>query len=100
VLGALAALLRPDPALAERTMAMLRDDLACPDLEEPTVRDEVPTSVRLPADLVRRLDALIPRLERVPALAALGPLTRSKVLRLALVRGVETLEVEHGKGKA
>lgn len=94
-LDALAARLRADSALAERTLAMLRGELECPDLEEPPVRDEVPTSVRLPGDLVKRLDALIPRLERVPALAALGPLTRSRVLRLALVTGIETLEVKH-----
>lgn len=97
LLDALAAQLRADPTLAERTMAMLAGDLACPAPENSNVRDEIPTSVRLPADLVKRLDALIPKLERVPALAALGALTRSKVLRLALVRGVDALEAEHSK---
>jgi len=63
------------------------------------VNDEVPTSVRLPRDFVKRLDALAPRLEKVPTLAALGPLTRSKVLRLALARGIEILESEHGRGR-
>jgi hypothetical protein len=61
------------------------------------VSDEIPTSVRLPKDVVRRLDALVPKLERVPTIAALGPLTRSKVLRLALARGLEVLEAEHGR---
>lgn len=83
---------------------MLRGELDCPDVEEPAVKDqasvEVPTSVRLPRDIVKRLDALVPRLQRVPAIAALGTLTRSKALRLALVRGVETLEAEYGRGKA
>ena len=64
------------------------------------MKDEVPTSVRLPRDFVKRLDALVPRLEKVPTLAALGPLTRSKALRLALARGIEVLEAEHGKGRA
>lgn len=65
-----------------------------------SVSDEVPTSVRLPREFVKRLDALVPRLEKVPTFAALGPLTRSKVLRLALARGIEVLEAEHGKGRS
>lgn len=95
LLDALAERLRADPALAERTMAMLSGELACSELEDSTVRDEIPTSVRLPADLVKRLDALIPRLARVPMLAALGSVTRSKLIRLALTRGVGLLESEH-----
>jgi hypothetical protein len=62
--------------------------------------DEVPTSVRLPREFLTRLDALVPKLEKVPTVAALGPLTRSKVLRLALARGIEVLETEHGKGRS
>ena len=62
--------------------------------------DEVPTSVRLPREFVKRLDALAPRLEKVPTFAALGPLTRSKVLRLALAHGMEVLEAEYGKGRS
>ena len=65
-----------------------------------SMSDEVPTSVRLPREFVKRLDALVPRLEQVPTFAALGPLTRSKVLRLALARGIEVLEAEHGKGRS
>lgn len=53
------------------------------------------TSVRLPRDLLTRADALGEILpERFPEYEALvgSPMSRSAVLRLALVRGLESLE--------
>ena len=55
-------------------------------------RPDVLTSVRLPSKLIDRLDELIPVLEDDPSMMAMGTITRSKVIRLALLRGVEALE--------
>jgi hypothetical protein len=53
------------------------------------------TALRLPADILRRADALIPALSRTPTFAALGRVTRSTVLKLALMHGLDALEQEH-----
>ncbi len=55
--------------------------------------------MRVPADLVKRLDALIPKAGRIPECALLGSMDRSKVARVALLRGVEVLERETAKGE-
>jgi hypothetical protein len=55
-------------------------------------------AVRLPAAILERLAALVPRLARRGDLSALR-LTRSSVLRLALLRGLAQLERE-GKAAA
>lgn len=53
-------------------------------------------SLRLDPELVARADALVERLERDPVLAAAsGNVSRSTVLRLALVRGLRELEREY-----
>lgn len=57
--------------------------------------NEVSTSLRLPEDFVKRADALIKRLGAVPEFAALGDVSRSKVLRLAIAKGLAALEAEH-----
>ncbi len=57
-------------------------------------RNDVQIVLRLPKVIRDRADALIPSLESNPTIAALGKVTRSKVLRLALVRGLEVLESE------
>ena len=48
---------------------------------------DVQTSMRLPALLLTRADALIDKLHADPSLAMMGKMTRSKVLRLALSEG-------------
>ena len=53
-----------------------------------------PTTVRIEPELRKRLEALAPGLKRLPVYGALGPLTLSKLLRLALLKGTEALEVE------
>lgn len=51
-------------------------------------------ALRVPAELLRRADALAPRLNRLPEHQARGTVKRSDVLRLALVRGLLELERE------
>lgn len=55
---------------------------------------EAQVSLRLTPKLVRRVDALIPKLKRLKEVTHYGALTlnRSAVLRLAIARGVEMLE--------
>ena len=53
-----------------------------------------PTSVRLTSDILKRVDRLLPKLERDPERRALGKITRSKAIRLAIVRGLDALEGE------
>jgi hypothetical protein len=53
--------------------------------------------VRLPGETVKRIDSLRPRLANDPTISALGPVTRSTVLKLAIARGLEVLEREYGE---
>lgn len=50
-----------------------------------------PTPIRIPDDLVARIDAVIARMAKQPGASA-DPPTRSKVIRLALVAGLPALE--------
>jgi hypothetical protein len=54
--------------------------------------NEVLTSIRLPQELLDRIEALVPVVAADPVFAAFGRVGRSSVLRLSLVRGVESLE--------
>lgn len=49
-------------------------------------------TLRLPKSLVDRADALIPKLEQDPGMQIMGRVSRSIVLRLAVLRGLEELE--------
>jgi len=60
---------------------------------------EVPTSLRLPDEFIKRADALTKRMQDVPELVAMGTLDRSKVLRLAIAKGLAALEAEHSGKK-
>jgi hypothetical protein len=51
-------------------------------------------TLRLPNDLVDRLDALVPLVAAHPRWRAFGRVTRSTVLRLAVDRGLGPLEAE------
>ena len=59
---------------------------------------DIQTSIRIPEDFVRRADALARKLGKTPRFVALGEMTRSKALRLAIAVGIEQLEREHGIG--
>jgi hypothetical protein len=58
------------------------------------------TSIRLPAAVLDRADVLVAILNRKPSLTALGPVTRSAVLRLAMIEGLDVLERRHKRGGA
>ena len=77
--------------LAARTRAMLAGALSAPDLEDPTMPNDVPTSLRLPAELLSRAEALVARVTAASGLVV----TRSQVVRLALERGLAALEAEY-----
>lgn len=50
--------------------------------------------IRLPTEIVERLDALVPLLASDPKLGA-WRITRSAVMRQALLRGLDLLETEY-----
>lgn len=52
-------------------------------------------NVRIPPALIERTDALMPVASAAPELAMLVNVTRSDVLRLALLRGLAQLEAEY-----
>lgn len=52
-----------------------------------------PTSIRLEPEIIRRIDSLVPRVQQT-RYGDLGTLSRSKLLRLAILRGLEVLESE------
>jgi hypothetical protein len=54
----------------------------------------VTTSIRLSQDILDRADALTTRLTGLASSSASGALARSDVLRMALVRGLDQLELE------
>ena len=56
---------------------------------------DVQIAIRVPEELVERADALVEAIAADPELSAFGRVTRSSVLRLALLRGLATLEEEH-----
>lgn len=60
----------------------------------PQIGDEAGTqiAIRVPPDALRRADTLRPRLARDQTLGALGKVTRSTVLKLAMVEGLAVLE--------
>jgi hypothetical protein len=57
-------------------------------------------SFRVPGALLERLDALIPKVGRLPELALSGQVSRSDVTRLALLRGIAALEAETRGGRS
>jgi hypothetical protein len=89
----LTAHLRQRPELAERTARFLAGDLSIETMErlmsEPL---EEPAHLRLPQEVHRRAEALAQILAEDPELRALGRMSKTAVLRLAVVHGLEVLE--------
>lgn len=54
-----------------------------------------PVAVRIPNDLAKRIDRLMPRISKDSTLATFGRVSRSSVVKLALLRGVAALEAEY-----
>lgn len=59
---------------------------------------EVTTTLRLPAEMMARIEALIPKVAKRPEFAAHGRVSRSAVIRLVILRGLEALEAEAKAG--
>ena len=57
---------------------------------------DLKTSLQIPEEFLARADRLVVRLSKVPEYQALGQMTRSKALRLAMARGLDQLEAEFG----
>lgn len=84
--------------MALRTHAYLAGELSGPSLE--VNMPAITISIRAPEDLVERAEALRPVLSRTDLGAvgtAGGHVSRGAVLRLALARGLDVLEAEHGR---
>ena len=97
LLGALRRSLREHPGGDERLAEALDGTLACPDREDDKmVGNEKQTAIRMPEELVARIDALVEKMGSAPEFAAYRP-TRSAVMRIALARGVEQLEEQYSK---
>jgi predicted DNA-binding protein len=58
------------------------------------------TSLRLPQELLDRADSLTAKLAHLATLTPSGQLVRSDVLRLALTRGLDALELEARAARA
>ena len=90
------------PSLRERTEAMLNGDLPCAELEVDIMSEkrsrgmESQISLRLPGALLERLEALVPHLVEDPSMGAWGRPTRSVLIRMAIMKGVEALEAQYG----
>jgi len=53
------------------------------------------TAVRLPPEMLRRAEALVSKMAKDPTLSALGRVTRSTVLKIAVARGLQALEQQY-----
>jgi hypothetical protein len=62
--------------------------------------DSSVVTLRLPQSMIDRADALLDRLARDEEAVLLGRVSRSIVLRLAVLRGLEQLEAEHATSPA
>ena len=95
IIGEIKEMMDNNPALADRTGKMLQGEIPCSELEEPmTPKEDTSTSIRLSRELQARADALMEKIKDRPEVTAFGRVTRSSVLRLALVKGLEILEKE------
>lgn len=59
---------------------------------------ETPLSLRIPVDLLERIDALVPKVAADSNVATmLGGVSRSAVVRYALIEGIKKLETRHAR---
>lgn len=57
-------------------------------------------AIRIPADLVARIDAIIPLVEADPDLRGMLPrVSRAAVLRLLVIRGLASLEAKQRRSR-
>ena len=89
----LAERLRQRPDLAVRTARFLAGNPSVETVETLMVEPfEKPTQLRLPRDVHERAEALVLRLAEDPEVRALGRMSKTAVLRLAVLHGLEVLE--------
>jgi hypothetical protein len=62
---------------------------------ETQMNETISLNVAIPEDLLLRVAALVPLLQRDPNIPAGGKVTFTSALSLALERGLVTLEAEH-----
>jgi len=89
----LAEHVRRRPDLAAWTAHFLAGNPSVETMETMMVEPfEKPTQIRLPRDVHERAAALVSRLAEDPELRALGRMSKTAVLRLAVLHGLEVLE--------
>lgn len=88
--------LNDNPDARERTAAFFAADPDDAELEElqgdRMTKTPAPITVRLPQNLVDRLDQITPLLTNTPEFATMTTVSRSDALRLCVLRGLEELE--------
>lgn len=87
LIGRLNTKMGVNPDFDQRTWAMLNGEL-------PIVRQPLPTSMRLPAPLIERLDRLAEQMNSDPQRSLERRFKRSDALREALIRGISELEAD------
>lgn len=87
----LEALLAEHPEIRDRTAAFLAGEPTPEDLEA-LMAQRPGQPVKMPAELLDRIDSFVPRLEKYPEILAYGRVSRASVIRLALTKGLEALE--------
>lgn len=92
--GRIRKILKDHPEVAERTAAFFADEPSTEEIKGLMTDEkyEEPIQVRLPKNVLARVDAFAERLKKDPELEIVGRITRSSVLRLAILRGLEVLE--------
>ena len=91
-LDALRRILEEDDQLAARTLAFLDGDL---EAETDMSANDKLVSMRLPSDELERAEALLKEMAEHKDWRGFG-MTRSAVLRMALIRGLDALQEQYG----
>ena len=94
-LATLEQALAENPELARRSHAVVAGRLPAPELEEqPTRSNDKQVAIRLSTALLKRAEKLAQKLATDPSHSSVYRVSRSAVLRRALLRGLEALEAE------
>ena len=98
--AAMAERLRQAPEIAERTARFLGAEPAAADLEalmaDDSERFDYNLGLKVPRSVLQRAEALRPKVAQDKAYRATGRVSRSAVIRMALLKGLEALEAEYG----
>ena len=88
ILESISEVLARCPDVIERTARYFAGELE----EGAMVKEQ--TTIMLDAEMLERAEALVEAVARIPTVAIGGRVTRSTVIRLALLRGMDVLEQE------